>query len=368
VLNNRKNIIKLFIFIWIPAIAGITILMSCGEKLDLSQFPINDPPQKIGDTVYISQYPDYIGFNEPVDIFVGYEPLIYVADKSNNRIVQLDISGALIGYSDFILKPKKISQDKNFDLLVIASKIDTIPPNILDTVDCVYRYKLKDNNGIISGVQPKIVFKSNQATPIPGKHGKFTGVATYSDNYYLVTRSGPNNSNLIDPDNAIFRIDKYDNTVPVPERLPGFEVTGLGLMSLIGTSAISTFSNNNTDLIYVQNATDVAFKINWAIYDFVNGTYTAKYTPDQGTDLLKIGLVSQPQDITVDQYGNIFIVDSYKDSLYKFNSLGKLKSESFGGITQFINPNGVAFFDKTLYITDTGNNRIRRYILSTDIY
>lgn len=354
--------------LWIPAYAGMIMFMGCGEQLDLSQFPINNPPQKFGDTVYIQQFPDFIGFNEPADIFVGYEPLIYVADKSNNRIAQLDISGALISYSDFILKPKKITQDKNFDLLVIASKLDTIPPNILDTVDCVYRFKLRNNNGIISGVQPIIVFKSNQATPIPGKHGKFTGISTFYDNYYLVTRSGPNNANLIDPDNAIFRINKYDNTVPVPERLPGFEVTGLGLMSLLNTSGISTFNNNSTDFIYIQTASDVAFKINWAIYDFVNGTYTAKFTPEQGVDLLKIGLVTEPQDITVDPYGNIFIVDSFKDSLYKFNSLGKLKSESFGGIAQFKNPYGVAFFNKTLYITDTGNNRIRRYILSTDIY
>jgi hypothetical protein len=269
------------------------------------------------------------------------------------------------------LNPKKVTQDRNYDLLVIASAIDTIPPNILDTVDAVYRYKLMQNGGIIAGVQPRIVFKSNQPTPVPGDHGNLTGIATYYDNYYLVTRSGPNNSSFIDPDNAIFKIDKFDNTVPVPERLPGFEVQGQGLMSLQKISAIATFPNNNKDLIYTQIYPDEVFKVQWAAYDDVNGVYIPKFTPESFVDLLRNGLFAQPQGITVDSYGNIFVIDSFKDSLYKFNSLGRLKSESFGGhgtgLSQFSGAMGVAFFYKTLYIADTGNNRVLRFILSTDI-
>ncbi|MDZ7623899.1 MAG: hypothetical protein U5J96_05550 [Ignavibacteriaceae bacterium] len=34
-------------------------------------------------------------------------------------------------------------------------------------------------------------------------------------------------------------------------------------------------------------------------------------------------------------------------------------------MTPFNEPHGVAFFDKTLYVADTGNNRIVRFILST---
>jgi hypothetical protein len=347
------------------------LFTSCGEQLDLSQFPINEPPPVIGDTTYIPQTPIITGFNEPLDIHMGNEPLIYVADRLNNRIVQLDIAGGLVSYSNFILRPKKITQDRNYDLLVVASTIDTIPPNILDTVDAVFRFKLMQNGGILSGVQPTIVFKSNQPTPIPGDHGNFTGIAAHQDNYYLVTRSGPNNSSLIDPDNAIFRIDKYDNTYPVPERLSGFEVLGQGLLSLQKISSITTFTYNNRDLIYTQNSPDAVFKVQWAVYDYEEGIYLPKFTPQSSVDLLRNGLFTSPEDITIDYSGNIYVVDSYKDSLYKFSNLGKLKSESFGGtgssLTQFIRPSGVAFFNKTLYICDTGNNRILRFILSIDI-
>jgi len=40
---------------------------------------------------------------------------------------------------------------------------------------------------------------------------------------------------------------------------------------------------------------------------------------------------------------------------------------AFGGPEQFDSPHAVAFFDKTLYVADTGNNRILRFILSTEI-
>jgi hypothetical protein len=157
----------------------------------------------------------------------------------------------------------------------------------------------------------------------------------------------------------------------VPERLSGFEVDGQGLMSIQGISGITTFNNNNTDLIYTITSSNVAFKIQWCIYDEIEGIYTPKFEPTSNVDLLKPGLVIEPQDITIDQLSNIYVIDSFKDSLYKFNSLGRLKSESFGGqgtgTSQFNLPMGVAFFDKTLYICDTGNNRILRFILSTDI-
>jgi hypothetical protein len=350
---------------------AVIIISGCGDELQLSQFPTKPNTGHIGDTVYIPQTPVITGFNSPVDIYTGHEPLLYVADRDNNRIVQMDISGNVVSYSDFILKPRKITQDRNFDLLVVASKIDTIPPNIPDTVDAVFRFKLHSNGGVISNVHPSVTFKANQPTPIPGSHRHLTAIASFSNNYYLVARSGPDNTSPIDPDNAIFKIDRFDNTYPVPERLPGFELEGQGLLSLLQISSISALSFNNTDLLYTQIFPDEAFKTQWAIYDAVNGTYIPKFTPG-AADILRPGLFTLPQGITVDQYGNIYVIDSQKDSLYKFNSLGKLKRESFGGAgsspSQFNSPYGIAFFNKTLFICDTGNNRLLRFILSTDIH
>jgi sugar lactone lactonase YvrE len=63
-------------------------------------------------------------------------------------------------------------------------------------------------------------------------------------------------------------------------------------------------------------------------------------------------------------------VDVGLHRLLKFNS-SEVERYSFGekdvGEKQFHRPMGVAFFDKTVYVADTGNNRILRFKLSTDI-
>ncbi|MCW9066273.1 MAG: hypothetical protein OQJ78_08235, partial [Ignavibacteriaceae bacterium] len=61
-----------------------------------------------------------------------------------------------------------------------------------------------------------------------------------------------------------------------------------------------------------------------------------------------------------------YIADAGKDSVFKFNSFGD-ELNSFGGPDLFNEPYGVAFFNKTLYVADAGNNRILRFILSTEI-
>ena len=78
------------------------------------------------------------------------------------------------------------------------------------------------------------------------------------------------------------------------------------------------------------------------------------------------GYFKNPEGATVDNAGNIYIADAETDSVFKFNSFGDLLI-SFGGPEKFSNPFGVAFFDKTLYVADTGNDRIVRFILSTDL-
>jgi len=63
-------------------------------------------------------------------------------------------------------------------------------------------------------------------------------------------------------------------------------------------------------------------------------------------------------------------VDAGRHHLLKFNSSG-MEMHSFGelgsGEKQFNRSMGVAYFDKTVYVADTGNNRILRFKLSTDI-
>ncbi|MBE2255046.1 MAG: hypothetical protein IAE65_02515 [Ignavibacteria bacterium] len=334
--------------------------------MDLSQFPITNggTDTTFSDTTYVQQSPDFTGFNQPEDIIVGREPLLYISDTKNNRVVQMDIAGNQIGQLYF-LNPRSLAQDRNFDLLVVADSVTSLN----DTINIIYRIKLVESGGIITNASKIPLFASDYPTPISSRRRKFSGISTYNDNTILITRIGPDNISFIDPDNALIKI-KGINSLQQYEILSGFQTTGNGIYSIDKTSSIKTISNSNPNFIFTRNTEDFGFKVQWFEYDNVNGTFDPKFSPETNSDIVRLQL-GTPQDVTLDNNQNVFVIDSQRDSLYKFSNSGRLRSESFGGSgsgdNKFYNPKGVAWFNNVLYIADTGNNRIVRFKLSTDL-
>jgi len=361
------NISKIFFANIIIAVAIITsvIFYSCGQKTDLSQFPTNTGSPVIGDTVYVQQSPVWTGFNQPQAILLGREPLVYVCDTKNDRVVQMELSGTIIGALT-VKNPVAVAQDYNFDLLVIG---DSVLPVINDTINVVYRIKLVEVGGIISNASLLPMLGSDFPTPLTSRQRKFTGVGVFAGNEYIVTRVGPNNTSSLDPDNALLRVPTSEPVTAVTV-LSGFQATGNGVYSIDYNSAVTTFDNNLTEFIITRNSPDFGFKINWFIYDDINGAYLPKFVPEDNVDILNKQL-DTPVGICVDASRNVFVVDNTKDSLYKYTSTGRLTNQSFGGTgsgdNQFNNPMGVSWNNKVLYIADTGNNRIVRFKLSTDL-
>ena len=353
----------LIIILFIPYL----FLSSCGEKTSLSQFPITNTGggPNLGDVVYVQQEPVWTGFNKPEAVLIGREPLVYVCDTKNNRIVQLDLSGAVIG-SLAIRNPTEIAQDYHYDLLVIG---DSILPLSSDTISVLYRIKLQPVQGFLSQASLLPLMGSDYPTPLTSRGRKFSGVAVFPDNSYLITRRGPINTSSLDPDNAILDVVGYD-TITSATPLSGFQPTGNGIYSIDQMSGITTFSSSTTDFIIIRNSTGFGFKVEWFLYDVTKGTYNPKFLPEDNVAILNNQLDS-PEGICVDPNSNVYVVDSQLDSLFKYTSAGELKSESFGGqgsgTNQFSGPQGVSFFNKVLYIADTENDRIVRYKLSTDI-
>jgi hypothetical protein len=354
----KKLTLYLFLF-------AVVLFAGCGDKLSLDEFPItNNGNVNIADTVYILQSPVWTGFNGPEDVHLGYEPMVYIADTKNNRIVQMDISGGYIGQLG-INKPHKISQDFNFDLLVIG---DTVLATS-DTISILYRINTVAAGGIISNASKITLMLSNYPTPNSSNLRKFTGVTTFTDNSYIITRTGPEDPYGIDPGNALLKVTGR-NTVNSVTVLTGFQTTGNSFYSIENVSGITSISNSSTDFIISRSYPDTATlnKVLYFTYNSTNGTYDPKYTsPSTGIVNTKFG---EPDDVALDANQNIFVIDSYRNYMFKFNNTGREMPESFGntnGNNTFHNPKGISYFNKIIYIADTGNNRILRYRLSTDL-
>lgn len=354
----RKNIEVIIIFIL------ITLISSCGEKFDVTGIETGDGNVNIGgDTVFIQINPVWEGYNNPQFVMVGREPFIYVADTDNDRIVLLNLDGQVLGTRS-VKRPISIAQDYRLNLFVCA-QFDTLGT----THSALYKYDLVSVNHQIEIAPVKRILPKPSDFTQPLR--QYTGVAVFFDNRYFVARKGPNNSNLIDPDNSILifiqkRLSNGSTTDTLIGRVPFLDPLGTGILSANQLCSITSYNERNYNMITALTGEN-SFKVQPLVY-----ISTPEFTGYQiaiqpgAADIMKIGTFSQPDGVALDNAGNIYVADAAKDSVFKFNSFGDLLIK-FGGDSVFTNPYSVAFFDKTLYVADTGNNRILRFILSTDI-
>lgn len=348
-MKTITNILFLFSFF---------LFYNCGGE----KFPVPAQPEigeidlSVSDTTYLQLRPvwdDEAGynFNRPHDVLLGNEPLVYVADTGNDRILMLDLSGNVLGESQPIENPVALTQDTKLNLIIVTDS------------NKIYRIKLVPVNHQIQDAPVELVFDE-----VDNPDRKYTGVASVLRSVqgqsvlrYFVTATGNetrDNQVLFFPEDFDVRVPSAVNLVP----------NGLGILSASIPSGITTLRNFSDDFIFCMIGEN-SFKVQWITAGEFG--FVPRLNPSQGNfDMLIPGKFSHPQDVTVDLQGNIFIVDSDLDRLFKFSPSGD-EQQSFGesgsGEKQFNNPNGVAFFDKTLYIADTDNNRIVRFKLSTDV-
>lgn len=339
-------------------IASVFLAWACGgDKFTLpDQLTDADGTTAASDTTYLQLRPVWAletgySFSQPKDILVGREPLVYVADTGNNRILMLDLAGNILGQSQTIENPVGLTQDSKLNLLVVTDS------------NKIYRINLVAVRHQIAEASVELVFEE-----VDNPDRRYTGIAASLLSVqgrgvirYYVSATGNDkrdNQVLIFPENFNVRIPDAINLEP----------NGLGILSASSPSGITTLRDFLADFIFCMVGEN-SFKVQW-----ITGSefgFTARLNPSQGNfDLFEPGKFSAPEDVTVDLEGNIYVVEADLDYLFKFSASGD-EQQSFGGTgsgeKQFRQPHGVAFFDKTLYVADTGNNRIVRFKLSTDV-
>jgi hypothetical protein len=345
----------------------ITFFLSCTDKFNLNDIDTGDGNVNVsGDTVYIQINPEWGGFNRPQDVMVGREPFVYVADTDNDRIVMINLDGQILGTRS-IKKPIALAQDYRLNLIVCA-QFDTIVGGQSRTFSAVYKLDLVSVSHQIA-IAP-ITRLLPRANDLNRPLVEYTGACVFYNNMFYVSRKGPNNSSFVDPDNSllIFVPNEISGNDTLVGRVPNIDPLGQGPVSAYDISSLTSFNNQSIDIILTLTG-GTSFKANWLHYQVtpIDQKYVSNFSPNSA-GLVIPNRFERPEGSALDNSGNIYIADAGKDSIFKFNSFGD-ELQSFGGSgeTTFDQPYGVAFFNKTLYVADTGNNRILRFILSTEI-
>ena len=239
----------------------------------------------------------------------------------------------------------------------------------------------------------------------------FTGVAPLADNRVYITRRGPVNdaasgrpSQTFSPFNAFMVFTAEGDYVQYVRALSPDRPS---LLSAFYPSDVLTFLGPpqragvalNEDFLIAQAPppgveTPTYGVVSVRVVETTDGTefrvdserLGIASNPDAGDGaLFEADQFEQPTSLgyAADQTGYLFVLDAGKDSLFVFNQAGiegvapppGAESSlpvrvsfggSGGGPLQFSDPQGVAYYNRIVYVADTGNNRISRFRLNTD--
>lgn len=414
---------------------------------------------RFGDTLFVLQTPIWEPnpgfplvdkpFSEPSDVYVGREPFIYIADTGNDRIFMLDTFGNILGIIEGIPHPVDMVQDPRLILYIV------------NETSKIYVVDLFKINHDLTNAKIDTIFgaeqKNHDCELRPSDCWEFVGISVYKnsdgDNELYLASTGPRERNRMIHQVSLdtSRVEPYKGPLPL---VPG----GLGFFGVTEPTGITDVRGRLIDFVFTQRGANT-FKVQWITTGGETSAFGAFLDPRLGFDIFQIDFV-EPEDVAVDEFLNLYVIDAAADSMYKFSSNGALlqtlgpvndaqkeitltstllentfidslegspilkgsidifkssesdttlllsdngrgffegwagtgtfnyetglmnitfndsmRSVTSAGVKMSIfystkglnNPRGISVFNKIVYIADTGNDRVLRYKLSTDI-
>jgi hypothetical protein len=399
------------------AAAGCDSLM--GSKEDPTTDEIfeagRNEPGLLAEVEYVPLFPfftrggDGAPLQAPQDVYVGYDAFIYVVDTRGLHV--LDLAGRPAAFVPIPGGGTSVIQDRRLDLYVTARRDTTVAGRSWN-LPVVLHY-----SGISTG-RPQLVDliwhpfdddsrRFNRPDPIPtDEEVSFNGVAVLPDNSIYVARSGPVNSltSVILPHNTVLEFTPEGvNTqalVALSPTEPSLRsaVNPVDVMTSVHPPQRQTFPATK-DLVVAQAPVPGQGPMRFAVLS-IRAVVTPDgivYRPDTeriqaaGDPTRGSGFLyeefkfERPSDLALaaDATNYSFVLDAGKDSLFVFTARGVEGVApppgasgtlpvpvSFGGTgdgaLQFRDPQGVAYFNRIVYVADTGNDRISRFRLNTD--
>jgi len=395
-----------------------TCLIGCGTKMPLPPTP-ESVPFSGGDTTYIHLAPDWTIHNglpllDPCDIVVGQDGVAFVADSGNNRIVAFDRSGSSITGGGMerltdLDSLEAIGQDEKLNLYIATGGSQILYWNqynnqvgvqaVLDHF-VVYDTLTGDTLNLTFGEYAELNLAS------PGRYEPFD-LALSDDPARLDSALGPSlfyqeptgharyRGVAGGPDETVYICDEYfdqvtrlilqyRNLVQLSDGSFGFTYYGIydrpvatygtGMGTTIDPAGIFIQVQGGSHYIYFAQ-TDGNFLVQ-KIREQAAGDFFSAFGP--GDDIMDLNRYAAPRDVWVaEQYlGNnwIFVADTDSNRIQVFTPAGDFlmyagEKDSAGVLLfdELSAPQGVSHFEGILYVADTGNHRIARYALSTDV-
>lgn len=387
-------------------------------------------PNAVANVGYVPVQPFFTqgsggAFNRPMDVYVGFDQFIYVVDARGLHV--LDLAGrpqALLDRANGqpFHDVQSVIQDRRFHVYVTARRDTTVEVSRKnafgrDTVfvattrlPVVYRISgLTTGNPKVEDViwhpfddlSRRIVLRAPRDFD---EQVRFTSVAVQPDNRIYVARSGPTVTGLSVPLNTVMEftpggVNDRNVTQLSPSR-PSLlsAVNPVAVLTRVHPPQRATFTPS-LDFWVAQSpvsttgaTTSIQFGVlSVRVTETIDGlVYTADTAPlaaaQRGSALYTVNRFANPTGLAfaADGTNYLFVSDAGKDSVFVFNSTGVEGvapppgaasplpvNVSFGGEgdgpLRLRDPQGVATFRRTLYVADTGNNRIARYRLNTDL-
>ncbi len=380
-------------------------LTACGDfwgrktKLDFIDVPQYDDAL----VSYVPILPYWEGYTAPVDICIGYDQLIYVADSGAGAIVCLDMAGRELGR--FALPGvHAVAQDRRLDLLA-AAFVDTVIGGLPYRLDAIYRVRLAQPEGyglryarIVRRLVHPFYFQATFSTS--DTLVRFRRIAVLGDNSYYVTRNGPDNTptKFGGPDDAVIKFDSEDRWVEavVIESSLGTQpdfFKGPWALTTRARPPQTPFVSMATDFWVGQVGPGVPLRVQKVVvregeqgrFYEVDNSWIVGDTSKASGFLGVPGRFSRPEGLTLTSGTQPYLIvaDAGLDSVYVFTLTGlegvqpppasgstKLIRVSFGGTgsgpLNMRRPTAVAHANRILYVCDAGNRRIMRLRLTTD--
>lgn len=378
---------------------------------------------------YSALTPFWGDFDNPTDVFVGFDGFVYVTDAVG--VHALDRADLAPRRTIEIPGATSVTQDRLLNLYVVGrydTMITQLPGERGETVfNLPAVYKIKNLNGAGEIIfQDTLIhpfddasrsttasqrFRLDQSRADNEENVEFTGVAVLRNNDIYVSRRGPRNvTELQAPDNTVLefapivqdgqRTAKMRNT----NQFRAVNPNTPSLTSGIRINDITTYINppqrdffpDNRNFILAQGAQDRQITFRVVQVNVVETPDGTEFQPNQqflirneeeaDGFLYEENKFDNPMGIAIagDQTGYIFVIDQEQNKLFQFKPNGQEGIDpppaavdrsrnltvSFGefgsGPRQFNSPSGVAYDRRIVYVADTGNNRISRFRLTTD--